>query len=108
MSARQKLKSDLNVLRGEASKVVDDLSRLGNALADVGEVNSKDVKEDVNEFFEKEFAALKKRLEGLDTEIAHMAKAADKHIHANPYLYILGSLGLGFLLGKIRAPRSHE
>jgi ElaB/YqjD/DUF883 family membrane-anchored ribosome-binding protein len=103
-----KHKDDFSDLRNEANKLVEDISRLGKVLVDVGESKSKEAKDDIDEFIADEFASLKKRLELISQKIASQAKSTDKHVHSNPYLYILGALGLGFLLGKFGAPQSRD
>ncbi len=101
-------KNDLNLLKAEASKIMDDLSQLGKVLTDVGEAKAGEVKQDMDKLLEQEFTAMKKRLESLSGQIAELAKGVDQHVHANPYLYILGAVGLGLLLGKFVAPRSRK
>ncbi len=103
-----KHKDDYSQLRNEASKLVDDISRLGKVLADVGESKSQEAKDDINEFITEEFASLKQRLEQISQKLAAQAKSTDQHVRTNPYLYILGALGLGFLLGKLGAPHSRD
>lgn len=106
MVAKLKRRDDLRVLREEANKIVDDLSHLSKAIADAGQEKAGEMKEDVEEFFNTELTSMKQRLGELGDKIGQQAKSADRHVHANPYPYILGSLGLGFLLGKVVAPRS--
>ncbi len=108
MAAKQKIKNDLKLISDEASKVIDDLSHLGKVLAEAGGDQTKEAKEKLDYFLEEQISSLKKRMEVINTKVSQSAKMADKHVRANPYLYILGSLGLGFLLGKVIAPRYHE
>jgi len=108
MVAKLKRRDDFKVLRDEATKIVDDLSHLRKVMAEVGHEKSAEFKENVDDFLEKELGSLKQRLGELSDKIGEHAKTADRHVHDNPYPYILGSLGLGYLLGKIGAPRSND
>lgn len=108
MATKTKAKSDFDALRDEASKVIDDLSQLGKVLGQIGEEKSKDAKEDLDAFFQTEIANIKKRLEGLSGKIGESAQTADKHVRANPYLYILGALGIGYILGKLLTRQSRD
>lgn len=108
MASAAKYKEHLKLLHDEASKVIDDLSSLSKVIADVGDKTSQEAQEDVGEYLEKEIANLQERMTQLNQKVRESAKIADDHVRTNPYLYILGSLGLGFLLGKITTPRSRE
>ncbi len=107
MAAPAKQQDNLKVLREEASKVIDDLSHLGKVLAEVGEDRSTEAKEKTEAYLSREFERLHERLNTLGERIAESTRAADRHIRANPYLYIMGSMGLGFLMGKILSTRGH-
>jgi hypothetical protein len=49
-----------------------------------------------------EFQHLQQRLASLASEGRRAATQVDANIRQNPYLYLLGALGLGFLLGKAK------
>ncbi len=108
MATTVKHKDNLKVLKDEASKVMDDLSNLGKVLSEVGEEKTAEVREKADSYLTQEFERLHERINALSEKIAESTKVADKHVRANPYLYILGSLGLGFLLGKVMTPRSRD
>jgi len=108
MTSKTKTKNDVNVLRHEASKMMEDLAHLAEALAEVGEHKTDELKTALGDKYSKEIESLKERLEGISEKVTELAKSTNKHVHANPYLYILGSLGLGLLLGKFLAPRSRD
>ena len=101
MATQMKLNNDFKMIQDEASKVIEDLSHLGRVLAEVGGEQSRAVKENFGEAIQEEIASLKSRIRALNGQIVERSKAADKHVHANPYPYMLGSLGMGLLLGKM-------
>jgi ElaB/YqjD/DUF883 family membrane-anchored ribosome-binding protein len=103
-----KHKDDYSELRSEASKLVEDISRLGKSMSDVGFAKTSEAKDSIHEYITEEFATMKQRLEEVSQKIASQAKSTDKHVHSNPYLYIFGALGLGFVLGKFGAPHLHD
>jgi ElaB/YqjD/DUF883 family membrane-anchored ribosome-binding protein len=41
------------------------------------------------------------RIKAMSEEIKVAAEKVDTHVKSHPYAYILGGVGLGFLLGKI-------
>lgn len=108
MAVKQRFKHDLKLISDEASKFMDDLSNLGKVLAEAGEDQVKETKENIEEYFTTQFAELKERMLVLKNKVSESAKVADAHVHTNPYPYILGSLGIGLLLGKIIALRSRD
>lgn len=108
MVAKLRQKADLNLLRNEASKVMDDLSNLGKVLAEVGEETSQDVKEDVKAVLERQISSLKDRITELNHKVAENARVVDRHVRANPYLYIISSMGVGFLMAKLIPSRSQS
>lgn len=108
MVTKLRTKDEYEVLRSEASKVMEDLSHFGKTIAEVGKEATTDVKENVVEFLSDEISSLKARVDDLAKKVSDRAKATDAHVHANPYKYILGSIGIGFLLGKLGYPRLRE
>jgi len=53
-----------------------------------------------------EIASIKHGIDALGTRVADVARTANKSVHANPYPYVLGSLGVGFIVSKILKSRS--
>jgi ElaB/YqjD/DUF883 family membrane-anchored ribosome-binding protein len=118
-----KLKKELGNLKDDASKVIADLSSLSERIATVGKDKSQDaiakgqdVLNEVSKVIEKDLDALRKRigeLEGeyIDTikkkfgefeeEYNKQKKVVAEHIKKNPYAYVLGAVGVGFLVGKL-------
>lgn len=108
MVAKLRQKADLNLLRDEASKVMDDLSHLGKVLAEVGEEANREVKEDTNAMMVRQISTLKERISELNQKVMENAKSVDRHVRSNPYPYILSSLGVGFIVAKIMRPRTRD
>ncbi len=101
MATQMNMTKDYQSIRNEASKVISDLSQLGKVLAEIGEENAAGVKSELTTAFEEEIVSLRNRMKLINSQITETSRSADKHIHAHPYRYMLGSLGVGMLLGKI-------
>jgi ElaB/YqjD/DUF883 family membrane-anchored ribosome-binding protein len=106
MGTQIQTSNEFKLIQEEASRVMADLSHLGKFLADVTKKESQNMKEDISGAIQEELHSLKKRIRTVNSQIIEQGKAADLKIHANPYPYILGSLGVGLLLGKM-LPRTH-
>lgn len=98
-----KLKSEIEMLRRDASKIVSDISSLSKTVGTVGKEKSQEVAEEVSKRAEMELNALRERMSVLEERSREYAKALDSSVKQNPYIYILGFLGLGLLLGKLGA-----
>jgi ElaB/YqjD/DUF883 family membrane-anchored ribosome-binding protein len=105
---KKNFKHDLKLISEEASKVISELSNLGKTLVETGGDQTKDVKENLDSFVSEQIDNLKESLKSMQSMITENAKVADEHIRTNPYWYILGTLGLGFVLGKVLAQYSRK
>jgi ElaB/YqjD/DUF883 family membrane-anchored ribosome-binding protein len=100
--ATSRYNDNLLALRKDASQMVEDLSTLTEKLAETGQEYSKEVKDQAMAKIEKEMQDLSLRMKAMSEDLKVAAEKVDTHVKSHPYAYILGGVGLGFLLGKIR------
>jgi ElaB/YqjD/DUF883 family membrane-anchored ribosome-binding protein len=62
--------------------------------------NASRVSDDVRAYVSDQMENLSHRLEDLSQQMRDRAGQLDVHVRHNPYYYILGAVGLGFLLAK--------
>jgi ElaB/YqjD/DUF883 family membrane-anchored ribosome-binding protein len=100
MAAKPKLNSNLVALRNDASRVIDDIQKLSAALKTTGRDRVETARADVIDALETQLETLKERLVNLTDTIQTYAMQVDKHVTANPYPYMAGATGIGFLIGR--------
>jgi len=104
--AKPKLKNEIETLREDASKIVSDISSLSKTMGSASKEKSQQIAESISKQAEEELKILRTRMRELEERSKKYAKVVDQHVKQNPYLYILGFLGMGVLLGKLLAPKS--
>jgi ElaB/YqjD/DUF883 family membrane-anchored ribosome-binding protein len=95
-------KDNLLALRKDAAQMVQDLSELTGKLAETGKDFTGEIKDDLVQQLDKQLQELSTRMKSLGDEVKADSQKVDQHLREHPYGYILGAVGLGFLLGKIR------
>lgn len=94
-------------LKRDASQVLDNLTDLSRRLAEAGRERTCELAKDVSEHLEEDLEKLRQKLDVLNKELQTLGKSVDSHVRSNPYLYVMGALGAGAILGKIfRSRRS--
>jgi len=101
MAKSQNGSNDLKGLEADASKMINELNGLVGKIKELGAGSASDAKDAATEALTEQFKALQKKLGDLTEEHKDTIAKVDKSVRANPYLFILGALGLGFLLGKV-------
>lgn len=102
-----KLKSEIETLKEDASKLVSDMSSLSKTIGSVGKEKSGEMADEISKRAEIDLNTIKKRMHELEERGKEYSATVDAHVKQNPYLYILGFLGLGLLLGKLTTPKHH-
>lgn len=87
-------------LQKDASRVLQEISDLSSKLREVGASKLEEVSSETVAILQRQLAELEAKTAGLNIEGRKILGNLDKSVKANPYLYILGALGLGLLLGK--------
>jgi ElaB/YqjD/DUF883 family membrane-anchored ribosome-binding protein len=88
------LEKDAATLMAELSRITEKLKTAAGAGAATAEAGAAALAD--------ELKALESRISLLSAESKKALTQLDQSVRTNPYLYILGALGLGFLLGKAR------
>ena len=101
MATHPKAKDSISALKGDAEQMAKDLSELTAAIGQIGKEGGERLTEELVKKLEDQLDAVTTRISSLRSEIKVGAEKVDQHVKNNPYLYLLGAAGLGFLLGKI-------
>lgn len=104
MKTESALDPRIRALKDDTSKVLDDISSLSHTIAKFGATKAEDLSEDAVAALQKQLAAIRNRVSDIADESSKAFAQLDKNVRANPYVFILCALGLGFLLGKVRRP----
>ncbi len=101
MSAKPKLSSNLVALRHDATKVIDDISRLSEQLKHAGRDRVIDAGNGISSSIESEIDLIRGKLADLVDGFQANATKVNKHFNENPFAYIAGAAGVAFLLGRV-------
>lgn len=91
----------VKALQKDASRVLQEISELSAKLREVGTSKIEEVSSETVAILQKQLADLEATTATLNVEGKKILGNLDKSVKANPYLWILGALGLGLLLGKL-------
>jgi ElaB/YqjD/DUF883 family membrane-anchored ribosome-binding protein len=98
-------KKDIDLLKKDADRVVRDISKLSGTIGKVGKEATANLGADLSATTHEELEKLREKLGDLEVRGRQYATALDESVKKNPYAYLIGFLGLGFLLGKLLFPR---
>ncbi len=98
--ATARAKDSIQALKSDAEQMAKDLSELTSAIGSFGRDGSERLSEEIVKKLEDQLDAVTTRMTELRTQVSKGAEKVDSHVKANPYLYLIGAAGLGFLLGK--------
>ncbi len=95
-------KENLLALRKDAAQVVSDITHITEQFATSGANFSQEMKNELAAKLDGQMKAITLHLKELNENLKQASQKADVHVKTHPYAYILGALGLGFLLAKTR------
>ena len=87
-------------LEADATKMMKELDGLVGKIRELGKAKPDEIKDAAVSTLTEQMKALQQKLGALSQEHQETLAKVDKSVRANPYLFILGALGLGVLLGK--------
>lgn len=87
-------------LEADAAKMMKELDGLVGKIKDLGKQKPDEIKDAAVNALNEQMKALQDKLGALTKEHQETLDKIDKSVRANPYLFILGALGLGLLVGK--------
>lgn len=96
---------DIESLKKDANRVVTDLVNLTNKVKVVGKETSEEVVADLNQKAQAQLSKLKRDMGDIERRSRQYATTAASHIKENPYLYMVGAIGLGCLVGALSRSR---
>ncbi len=94
-------KERVQTLQADAARMLDDLSVLSSKLKDVGKAKAEELGNEAVAQLNDQLKTLQEKLSSLSKDSEQVLAQVDKSVRASPYLYIVGALGLGVLLGKL-------
>lgn len=104
MLARKKLSNEIDAMKKDATRVIENLSTLSSHLT---EVTKNEVGEISGEAFAKitdQIQNYRETIDGIKENVQRSFKTVDKSVKSNPYPFIIGSVGLGYVMGKLLRP----
>lgn len=101
MPAQKKLSSDIDSMKNDATKVIENLSTLSAQLTEVTKNEVEGMATDAYEKISHEIAAYRETLDGIKKNVQARLQTVDQTVKSNPYPFLLGSVGLGFIIGKL-------
>jgi ElaB/YqjD/DUF883 family membrane-anchored ribosome-binding protein len=93
-------KDRVQTLQADAARMLDDLSALSAKLKEAGKTKAEELGGDALAQLNEQLKTLQDKIGTLSKDSEQVLAQIDKSVRANPYLYIAGALGVGFLLGK--------
>ena len=87
-------------LEADAAKMMKELDGLVGKIRELGKTKPDELKDAAVTALTDQMKALQQKLGNLTEEHKETLGKIDKSVRANPYLFILGALGIGLLLGK--------
>lgn len=88
-------------LQEDATRVLREISDLSAKLRAIGKEKMTEVSDETVTLLKQSLADLEEKAATLNLESRKMLEGLDKKVRANPYMFILGALGIGVLLGKL-------
>lgn len=101
-------REQMESLQEDASRVLREITDLSAKLRDVGKSKLTEVSDDTIDMLRQSLAELEEKASTLRGESKRLLGDIDDRVRANPYLFILGALGLGVLLGKLMGSRDRR
>lgn len=99
--ATAQVKDSMTALKGDAEQMLKDLSEITAAIGSLGREGSERLSEEVVKRLEDQLDAVTTGISALRGQVSEGLETVDAHVKGNPYLYLIGAAGLGFLLGKM-------
>lgn len=91
----------VNRLQADAGKLMQELAGLSARLKAAGESAAGAAAGGDVSGASDQLNAIRERLSSLSADSQQTLQQLDRSVRANPYLWIIGALGLGWLLGKV-------
>lgn len=101
MGFQQQTQKQKNVIRQDASKLMEDVLKLSKSIRDAGLDQAEEVGSQVLESIQDQVTKLEPHRKRLWDKTEALGRAADSSVKSQPYSYIGGALGIGFIIGKL-------
>lgn len=106
MLARKRLSNEIEAMKKDASKVMENLSTLSSHISEAAKNEVNDITGDALQKISTEIAGYRETLDDIKQNVQRTLKSVDKSVKSNPYPFIVGSVGLGYVVGKLLRPAS--
>ena len=103
-----RVKEEMSALKSDADKMVRDISNLSAELTAAGIDHALTVSNEVSHYTQQKIAQLRLKIDEANKLMAAYGTKVNSSVRNNPYPFIGGSLGVGFVLGKFLRSRGQS
>ena len=96
-----RVKEEINALKNDADKMVKDISKLSAELTEAGIEQAKAAGSEVSNYTKQKMGQLRDKMDEANKLVSSYGTKIDKSVRSNPYAFIGGSIGIGWLLSKM-------
>jgi ElaB/YqjD/DUF883 family membrane-anchored ribosome-binding protein len=105
MSSKPQIATEIEELKKDASRVLADMVKISSYIGARDTIPASEESGLEPEHLREKIESMRATAKTIKEEITKRAEKADKHVKANPYLFLALAGGIGFALGKLRAHR---
>jgi ElaB/YqjD/DUF883 family membrane-anchored ribosome-binding protein len=96
-----RVKDEVSTLRHDADTLIQDITKLSAMLSSAGLEAAEEKGSQIANSIQAQLTELRKRVAGLNEVMKEYSENMDHAVRSNPYTYLFGALGIGYLLGKL-------
>ena len=97
----RKANKEIETLKADTGKVIRDLTTLTSSLTSGAASSISAAAESFQGHSSEELNRIRVKLSDLSKQLEVGVKRADANVQAYPYMWVLGALGVGLLLGAV-------
>jgi ElaB/YqjD/DUF883 family membrane-anchored ribosome-binding protein len=102
-----RVKEEINALKNDADKMVKDISKLSAELTEAGIEQAKAATGEVSKYIKLKMEQLRDKMGEANKLMSNYGNKIDHSVRSNPYAFIGGSIGIGWLLSKMFNSKNH-
>lgn len=106
MLASNRISNEIDSMKKDATKVIENLSTLSTHLTEVTKNEVGDFASEAYNKISHEVAGYRDTLNSIKINVQRRLKDVDKSVKTNPYPFLVGSVGIGYIMGKLLRHRS--
>ena len=94
------VKKDVNALKDQATRLLDDLNNIFETLGTVGKGQSDEMRERIEHEITERLQKISGNFNQWSAQGGKYAKKLEQQVEENPWLSLLAAFGIGVILGK--------